>query len=200
MFDVEEFVASCRSVLEEHSPQVAVKELVQRVISRPAEVEAALGTPTKAEVVTYHRSSELTVLNIIWAPGMSIYPHDHRLWAVIGIYGGQEDNTFYRRNTEGAGLVRAGSKKLEAREVLVLGPEAIHAVNNPRWVFTGAIHIYGGDFFAQPRSEWDSEGSEEKPYDVERAMRLFESANGADGRPGGCLPIGWGLKSITLAG
>ena len=177
MVDVEEFVASCRSVLEEHSPQVAVKELVQRVISRPAEVEAALGTPTKAEVVTYYRSPELTVLNIIWAPGMSICPHDHRLWAVIGIYGGQEDNTFYRRNTRGAGLVRAGSKELEAREALVLGPEAIHAVNNPRRGFTGAIHIYGGDFFSQPRSEWDSESSEERPYDVERAMRLFESAN-----------------------
>ena len=177
MFDVEEFVASCRAALGEHSPQTAVKELMQRAILRPADIEAALGTPTKAEVVSYHRSPELTVLNIIWAPGMSIYPHDHRLWAVIGIYGGQEDNTFYRRNTEGAGLVRAGSKVLEAREVLVLGPEAIHAVTNPRSVFTGAIHIYGGDFFAQPRSEWDSETSAEKPYDVERAMRLFQSAN-----------------------
>ena len=26
-------------------------------------------------------------LNIVWSPGISLFPHDHRTWAVIGIYG-----------------------------------------------------------------------------------------------------------------
>ena len=42
---------------------------------------------------------------------------------------------------------------------------------------TAAIHVYGGDFFARPRSEWDSETSEEKPYDLERNMARFEESN-----------------------
>ena len=40
-----------------------------------------------------------------------------------------------------------------------------------------AIHIYGGDFFVQPRSEWDPATLEERPYRVENAMRAFAEAN-----------------------
>jgi len=177
MFDMEEFVASCQAPQGEHSPELAVKELMERTMTRHTEVEAALGMPTKGEVITLHHSPELTVLNVIWAPHMSIFPHDHQLWAVIGIYGGQEGNTFYRRNTKGPGLVQAGFKELQEKEAVVLGKDAIHAVHNPRRVFTGAIHVYGGDFFAQPRSEWDLETGEEKPYSVERAMSAFAEAN-----------------------
>ena len=42
---------------------------------------------------------------------------------------------------------------------------------------TGAIHVYGGDFFAAERSEWDPETLREHPYDVEKTLRLFEEAN-----------------------
>jgi predicted metal-dependent enzyme (double-stranded beta helix superfamily) len=177
MFEVQEFIASCQAALKEHSPELAVKELMERAMSRPAEVEAALGAPTQGGITTLLRSDELTVLNIIWPPGMALYPHNHNLWAVIGLYGGQEDNTFFRRNTRGTGLIRAGFKELQAQDAIVLGKDAIHAVTNPRRVFTGAIHVYGGDFFARPRSEWDSEQSEERPYSVERAMRAFAEAN-----------------------
>ena len=44
-------------------------------------------------------------------------------------------------------------------------------------MYTGAIHIYGGDFFAKPRSEWADESSPEMPYSVEGAMRTFAEAN-----------------------
>jgi hypothetical protein len=42
---------------------------------------------------------------------------------------------------------------------------------------TGAIHVYGGDFFATSRSEWDPETLLERPYDVEKNLQLFERAN-----------------------
>ncbi len=42
---------------------------------------------------------------------------------------------------------------------------------------TGAIHVYGGDFFATERSEWDAEDLLERRYDVEKNMRLFEESN-----------------------
>jgi predicted metal-dependent enzyme (double-stranded beta helix superfamily) len=52
-------------------------------------------------------------------------------------------------------------------------------VTNPLPRLTGAIHVYGGDFFAVTRSEWDPESLRERPYDAEKAMRLFEEANAA---------------------
>jgi hypothetical protein len=50
-------------------------------------------------------------------------------------------------------------------------------VTNPIPRLTGAIHVYGGDFFAAERSEWDPETLMEGRYDAERAMRRFEAAN-----------------------
>jgi predicted metal-dependent enzyme (double-stranded beta helix superfamily) len=29
-------------------------------------------------------------------PGMTLGPHDHCMWAAIGVYTGGEDNTFFR--------------------------------------------------------------------------------------------------------
>ncbi len=177
MFSVEEFVASCREALKEHTPELAVKELVAQAMSKPHELEAVLGTPSGGGMTALHRSPELTVLNIIWPPGMFLYPHNHNLWAVIGLYGGQEDNTFYTRNKEGTGLVRTGAKELHSQDAVSLAQDAIHAVANPRSVYTGAIHVYGGDFFDEPRSQWASEDAEEVPYSVEQAQRTFALAN-----------------------
>jgi predicted metal-dependent enzyme (double-stranded beta helix superfamily) len=58
-----------------------------------------------------------------------------------------------------------------------LGADIIHSVINPIDKLTGAIHIYGGDFFAAERSEWDSLTLEEHQSDGERARRVFEEAN-----------------------
>jgi len=117
------------------------------------------------------------VLNAIWAPGMGLYPHDHRMWAVIGIYGGVEDNALYRRGPDG--IVASGGRTLRVGDVLSLGSQAIHSVSNPERRFTGAIHVYGGDFVAQPRSQWDPETLVEQAYDLEQVRRLFAEANAA---------------------
>jgi predicted metal-dependent enzyme (double-stranded beta helix superfamily) len=37
------------------------------------------------------------------------------------------------------------------------GDNIIHSVTNPIPRLTGAIHVYGGDFFGAERSEWDPE-------------------------------------------
>ncbi len=81
----------------------------------------------------------------------------------------------YRRAPEG--LAVAGHRRLEGGDVAVLGEAVIHSVVNPLRTFTGAIHIYGGDFFGMPRSDWDFETMQERPYDVERARRAFAEAN-----------------------
>jgi predicted metal-dependent enzyme (double-stranded beta helix superfamily) len=118
------------------------------------------------------------VLHVVWAPRMRIFPHDHRMWAAIGIYAGQEDNAFYRRTGDApTTLVESGGKQLTTGDVAVLGAETVHAVANPRDHLTGAIHVYGGDFVHEPRSQWGPGKLEERPYDIDEARKLFADAN-----------------------
>lgn len=175
MLNLDQFVADCRAALGHSTPEVAVKEIVERAVASPSEVEAALGTPREGKIGVLHHDRDLTILNVVWTPGMAVYPHDHRMWAVIALYGGREDNTFYRRSPEG--LQVAGGKQLETGNVAVLGQAIIHSVANPLREFTGAIHIYGGDFFGTPRSEWDRDALQEQPFDVARARKVFADAN-----------------------
>ncbi|MGH9184572.1 MAG: hypothetical protein ACRD0U_01960, partial [Acidimicrobiales bacterium] len=118
-------------------------------------------------------------LRLAASPRMAFPPHDHRMWAAMGVYTGQEDNTFYRRAP--GGLVGAGGRQVSDGEVLLLGDDAIHAVANPRRSFTGSIHVYGGDLLATPRSERDPVALEERDYDVEAAFRYFEEQNAKRG-------------------
>jgi hypothetical protein len=50
-------------------------------------------------------------------------------------------------------------------------------VTNPIPRLSGAIHVYGGDFFAVERSEWDPESLTEQSYDMERVKRRFTEGN-----------------------
>jgi len=175
MLNLDHFIADCRAALAERSPELAIREILERVVANPFDVEAALGTPRQAQITPLHHDRDLTILNIVWTPGMAVYPHDHRMWALIGLYGGREDNTFYRRSPEG--LQVAGGKQLETGDATLLGPAIIHAVQNPLRIFSGAIHIYGGDFFSAPRSDWDPETLEERPYDIARARKVITDAN-----------------------
>lgn len=58
-----------------------------------------------------------------------------------------------------------------------MGRDIIHSVINAIPRLTGAIHVYGGDFFAAERNEWDPETLNEQRWDAERAVRRFEEAN-----------------------
>jgi predicted metal-dependent enzyme (double-stranded beta helix superfamily) len=148
MFVEERFVENCRAALKGENPQAAIRELVAQAVSEPAHIVRALGEPQRAGVATIYRAPDLTILNLCWGPGMKFKPHDHRMWAVIGIYGGREQNTFYRRVVRG--LEQHGTKELNAKDTTPLGASVIHAVTNPLDQITAAIHVYGGDFFATP--------------------------------------------------
>ena len=175
MFNRERFIEDCRAALKEHDTHSAIRELVTAAVTTPSDIIRALGEPKRAGVETIYRATDLTILNLCWGPHMKFKPHDHRMWAVIGIYGGREHNTFYHRGVHG--LEQHGSKELNAKDATPLGAAVIHAVTNPLDQITAAIHVYGGDFFATPRSEWDPESYEERPYNVEDTIRAFEKAN-----------------------
>ena len=179
MFDAERFIEECRSALAEDNAGRAIRELLTRALERPAAVIEGLGEPHRAELQTLYRSDDLTILNLVWGPHITLLPHNHNMWAAIGIYTGREDNILWRRlrdDPEGR-IEAAGAKAIGVGEVLPLGRDIIHSVTNPLGRLTGAIHIYGGEFFETPRSQWDPEHLREQRFDVDGARAIFEASN-----------------------
>ncbi len=180
MFDLDQFIADCREALAEGSGHKAVREVVARAVSDPGAVMKALGEPRRAGMTALYRSAELTIVDFHWGPSMTLMPHDHRMWGVIGVYTGREDNIFWRRIKIDEGATRveaAGARAISAKEVEPLGRDIVHSVTNPLPRITGALQVYGGDFFAAARSEWDPETLLERPFDLERARRVFQDTN-----------------------
>jgi predicted metal-dependent enzyme (double-stranded beta helix superfamily) len=192
VFDLDDLLSECQAARAETEPRAAVRDAVGRALRDPDAVADAL-RPTEGGLTLLHNEPDLTVLHIVWAPGMRLYPHDHRMWAVIGIYAGQEDNSFYRRSGPGQPtLVESGGKEIAVGDVLMLGADAIHSVTNPLDRLTGAIHVYGGDFVNQPRSQWGPGPRVERPYDMALLTRQFAEANLAATNRAGIDP-GYGL-------
>ncbi len=174
---IERFIESCKGAVAGADAEKHVRELVaEAVADRPALI-AALAEPAGAGLVILHRSPEMTILDFAWAPWMCFKPHDHRMWSVVGIYSGREDNVFWRRTPNA--IEAAGARSLGAGDVTTLGRDVIHSVVNPIGKMTRAIHVYGGDFFAPPapRSEWDPETLAERPWDIDDTRRLFAEAD-----------------------
>ena len=174
MFDLHTFIADCRAAVAEDKTHHAALEVVEAAFHDPGAILTALGEPTGPTIDALYRSDTLTVLNIVWAPRQTLMPHNHQMWAIIGIYTGREDNIFWRRTKDNPAHVEAaGARTLLAGDVTPLGKDIVHSVTNPLGRLTGAIHVYGGDFFAEPRSEWDEETLSERPYDVARLQAAF---------------------------
>jgi predicted metal-dependent enzyme (double-stranded beta helix superfamily) len=174
VFEIDEFIKDCRHALTENEPRKAVREVLSRAVSDARTVASAL-EHHHAGITLLHNSDELTVLNVVWGPHMKLPPHDHRMWAAIGIYAGQEDNAFYRRDHNT--IVDSGGKEVRERDVLFLGDDAIHSVTNPLGSYTGAIHVYGGDFVQQRRSQWDANTRVEEPWSMEKFQAIFEASD-----------------------
>ena len=179
MFNLDQFVSDCRTALKTDASHQSVREVVARAVSDPAAVLKGLGEPRRAEMQTLYRADDLTILNVIWAPWMTLLPHNHMMWAVIGIYTGREDNVFWRRIRGGhdGKVEAAAARALCVGDAEPLGPDVIHSVTNPIPRLTGALHVYGGDFFGVPRSEWDAETLLEQPTDGARMAKRLEDAN-----------------------
>jgi predicted metal-dependent enzyme (double-stranded beta helix superfamily) len=173
MFDLDRFIEGCRAAVNEDPSHKAARD--------PAAILKTLGEPSQAGVSPLYKSETLTILNVVWGRRMTIMPHDHRMWAVIGVYTGREDNIFWRKVPgEARGLIEAaGAKSLGERCAEALGRDVIHSVTNPLGRLTAAIHVYGGDFYGAKRSDWDPENLHERDYDFALHRRMFEEANTA---------------------
>lgn len=173
--DVGRFVEDCVIANQESDAQAAVREVLARAVSTPNAVISALGEPAKAGLNVLLSSATLTIFAATWTPQMNLMPHDHLMWANIGIYTGREDNIFWKRSA--GGIKAYGAEALFAGDAASLPDDAVHSVTNPLLRFTGGIHIYGGDFFDTTRSQWNPETLEEEPSDGAVIRGIFQREN-----------------------
>ena len=177
MFDIDSFIEDCRAAVASDPTHKAAAEVVRRAMSDPGAVMAAFGEPTEPGIQPLYQSDTLTILSLAWKPTMTIPPHNHEMWAVIGIYGGREDNIFWRRIKDHPdGLIEAaGARSLSTGDVCPMGADIIHSVTNPIPKLTAASHVYGGDFFEAERSEWEPESLNEHKLDIETLRARFSN-------------------------
>jgi len=173
MFDLQQFVRECQSALDDPKPALRVEALIKEAISDPNAVREAFAEAKNLELqgpITFAwRDASLSVADVTTSPGLRSPAHNHEMWAVIGVYDGQEHNRFYRY--EDGKLHEKGERLLKEGDVAVLGPEAVHAIANPLPANSSAIHVYGGDLVERSnRSMWNPHTNEREDYDITRLI------------------------------
>ena len=111
---LENIVAECRRAVESPSPQAEVLAVRDAAANDPAVGKAisALTSFQTLQDLELHRSEELTVLAGALPPGFRAAPHNHNIWSVVAVCGGQEDNQFFER--DGDGLRQVGEASVIA--------------------------------------------------------------------------------------
>ena len=177
MFTIDGFIDDCRTAAA--AGVGAVREVVERAVADPS--TARTFTPDRGAFDVLHRSDDLTVLHLALPPTIGSAPHDHLMWAVVGVIDGQEDNTFFR--AQPGVLETSGGRSLQSGDVLAMGDDTVHAIRNPKRSYLSALHVYGGDLLGAARSEYGPDGSP-RPYDEGRIMSLVKAVNEAEDRLG----------------
>ena len=180
-FDPDELVAECRAALLDGEPTTAVREIVAAAVVDGGAIDDALGVENPTFPSALFASDDLTVQRLTWWPGYRSLPHEHRMWAVVGVYDGVEVNRLYRRS--GSTVEELETREVDAGTVIVLDETAIHSVENPLRTRTAGIHVYGGAILTQERSSWAPDGREQ-PFgehaEIERSMFLTLRAAATD--------------------
>jgi predicted metal-dependent enzyme (double-stranded beta helix superfamily) len=171
MFSANEFVREVQAASVATDPIAAVQQVVATAIADGSSIDSVLGTERKADNDSLFSSEDLTVQRIIWVPGLPSVPHEHRMWAVVGVYAGEELNRIYERSP--GGLKEVGNRAIAEREVFVLDADAIHSVENCGDVWTAALHVYGGDIVNGERNAWGPDGREVPFTEVDSARRAM---------------------------
>lgn len=168
MFNLNTFIAQCQDALRESEPARIVESLVKEAIADPAGLRAAFAPTANAKSIgdaAIFHSDTLTVLDVTNRPGLKTPAHNHRMWAVIGVYDGEEQNVFYQEDP--TGLEQVGGRLLRAGDVAVLDENTIHAISNPLDRKSYAIHVYGGNIvMREGRSMWNPHTQAREPYDI----------------------------------
>ncbi len=173
MVDLDKFVADCRAALKTRDPAGEVEKLVQEVIADPAALDTAFAARVKGPTLQDRmicNDEALTVAQIAAPPGLRSPIHNHCMWAVIGVYDGEEHNRFF--SDAGGEPEQIGEQLLKVGDICRLTADTIHAIHNPLPTRSAAIHVYGGDLVnREGRSVWNPRSMEREDYEINQLSR-----------------------------
>jgi len=179
-FDGDAFIQSCIEASTDSEPVSALREAVARAVSDPQALERTYPIPLDADDDgVLYRSPSLFIANPRFPRGYRTGIHNHLVAAVVGLWGGYEDNYLYRPTS--SGVETAGSQRVHVGEVLVLGPDTIHDVAAPTSTWSSALHVYLGDIAALERSYWSHTGAEPARYNGAKVAALWTERASATG-------------------
>ena len=161
-FDLDEFIICMRKAAKSVSPAKAVRAEMDRYFENPEAIRLAMPKFDMDEEVLFEDET-LTIFYCRFRPNYTIPPHDHQTSAVIGIYEGQERNSFF--STAGDAFITKGkSVDMQAGDVVSMGPHAIHTVECTGSTPSYAIHVYLGPLTRIERNLYDVAAEKVIPF------------------------------------
>jgi predicted metal-dependent enzyme (double-stranded beta helix superfamily) len=158
------FVEAARIAAASGNPTAAIRGLLAETLADPAAVAAALPPQDEDEIILFEDET-VSVWSSRFQPHVIMPPHEHRMTAHIGVIFGVEKELLFRR--ENGRLIHVSDKAVRPREVLSLGPDAIHAVTAAGNAPSHALHVYTGALSAVERSLFDWETGDPVPFTME---------------------------------
>ena len=162
IYSLEDFVADCRKVIEQHSePATSVSHIVS-LMHRLLTGDTSFLKPEhfRSDPDHYARNAiyidpqdQMSLYALVWEPGQWTPVHDHGTWGVVGIYEGilEESNYMFSNHiteidNKDVNLVQGGVLVLSPESVssFVPNPDHIHSTGNPSTSQrTVSLHLYG---------------------------------------------------------
>lgn len=112
-----------------------------------------------------------TVVSVVWAPGYSTPVHDHLIWGLIGVWGGEELERRFERLDDGSKINYAelretdsGHNKPGDVSTLVPPDYDYHLICNDGDAPSYSIHVYGGSLDGTLRHSYDLETGEVREF------------------------------------
>ena len=178
-FSIEAFAAECKKTMAREGCQRAAVEALLRDALRTHDaadiieaLEAAVPAGAAIGELIVHQSPELTMLYARIPARFRSGIHNHTVTAVIGQLTGEERSTVYERGEDG-GLREVEQLAVKPGEVMSLGKDAIHHIENPTDETARSLHLYGGDFGALmgERSLWEEQEHAEIGFSFEELLK-----------------------------
>ena len=171
------FVADVRAVIARAgSPLEAVEaleplftELLADETWLPAEFQApapesGMGGGIGQWLVFRAADRSLSLFSLVVPPGSMTPVHDHLAWGLVGLYGGNQDEEFYRPREGGLDVLRR--RPLARGDFYALLPPQndIHRVRTTSDVTSVSIHLLANDTGCVARHTFDEQTGEARPF------------------------------------
>ncbi|MDI3340356.1 MAG: cysteine dioxygenase family protein [Sphaerobacter sp.] len=171
-YAIAQFIADTRRIMraagDDRAAIVAqLTPLVERVVWDDGLMDPALRSEPPGDRPRYIHYQEpdgsLQIYVVEFAPGMPTPVHDHVTWGLIGVCGGAQRTTRYRRVDDGSDPERATLEVLEdtilerGAVYPLLPPDDIHRIETVGDAPSYSLHVLGTDLRRQHRHIFDVE-------------------------------------------